>query len=393
MDSTQNELVGSASIGTDDEHQMYAPARILDDDSGFTLDCAYVELGANMVSRGRDTCSNAMKHVSVSATRGHSESMNTSTVWGIELCPNTLEKEETEQLYSYHDDGLPNNFSMDQMDFEPDNPCDYTPNNGEHIMGYHVATPGTPQQVTTPSSHPRVVQTPQGPALLLTTSMTAPVPQVPSPLAHHRGNAQHRKFQRWCDNEDAILRYAVSCDDEARPNWRKISKNFFAGSRSPLQCKSRWTKSLQPGIVIGNWQEHEDTTIRQLREAGARWSHIAEQLPGRIAEHIRDRYVNFLDPDLKKTPWTKSEDQILYQQQKLHGNKWTTIAKSLPGRSENAVKNRWHNAKMTQRRRMRRHALERTLESRSLRARQHVENPYPEDDSLADVNQTETVDV
>jgi hypothetical protein len=39
----------------------------------------------------------------------------------------------------------------------------------------------------------------------------------------------------------------------------------------------------------------------------------------------------------------------MYDAQKRLGNKWTTIAALLPGRSMNAIKDRWHNAKMMQR--------------------------------------------
>lgn len=102
-----------------------------------------------------------------------------------------------------------------------------------------------------------------------------------------------------------------------------------------------------------------------------KWSGIAERLPGRIGEHIRERYVNFLDPSLKRAPWTQQEDDILCQQQRRLGNKWTEISKYLPGRSENSVKNRWHNAKMTQRRRMRKQAAERTRLEQHRTARLH----------------------
>jgi len=76
----------------------------------------------------------------------------------------------------------------------------------------------------------------------------------------------------------------------------------------------------------------------------------------RKVEQVRNRYNNHLDPrlaPLKNAPWTDHEKQILYDAQKTLGNKWVTIAKLLPGRSENDVKNQWYNAKNRSRRAMR----------------------------------------
>lgn len=90
------------------------------------------------------------------------------------------------------------------------------------------------------------------------------------------------------------------------------------------------------------------------QQLGLGWPKIASHLPGRVAEQVRDRFVNQIDPARQTTSWTVEEDKLLTELQSKHGNKWTYISKLMPGRSENAIKNRWYNRKTQQRRAMRR---------------------------------------
>jgi hypothetical protein len=101
---------------------------------------------------------------------------------------------------------------------------------------------------------------------------------------------------------------------------------------------------------------------------GFKWIDIAKGLPGRTGEHVRERYVNVLDDKLKKTCWTAEEDRILFQYQRLLGNKWSEIRKLLPGRSDNSIKNRYHNRRNAHMRRLKRESLEKKGCPSSLRA-------------------------
>jgi hypothetical protein len=72
------------------------------------------------------------------------------------------------------------------------------------------------------------------------------------------------------------------------------------------------------------------------------WKKIARLMETRNGRQCRERYNNYLNPNLNQSPWTPEEDQLLLAQFSYHGPKWNTIAKAFRNRSDMSLRNRWH---------------------------------------------------
>jgi hypothetical protein len=68
------------------------------------------------------------------------------------------------------------------------------------------------------------------------------------------------------------------------------------------------------------------------------WTLIANEMSNlygfrtRSGKQCRERWHNHLDPGINKDYWTEKEENVLFMKHMEYGNKWSDIAKFLPGR-------------------------------------------------------------
>eukprot|EP00750_Incisomonas_marina_P025627 INCI5597.2.p1 GENE.INCI5597.2~~INCI5597.2.p1 ORF type:complete len:505 (-),score=82.62 INCI5597.2:1113-2627(-) len=151
-------------------------------------------------------------------------------------------------------------------------------------------------------------------------------------------------IRRWTQKEDQLLFQAIAKFGEK--DWESVARHV--GTRKGLRCRQRWMNTLKPGHVKGKWTTDDDAQLVSLvkREEATRgkghikWSVVASQIEGRNIKQVKERWSNYLDPNVRKDDFTPEEDAFLVAKKEA-GMGWSAIAKLLKTRVANQLKNRY----------------------------------------------------
>jgi len=156
--------------------------------------------------------------------------------------------------------------------------------------------------------------------------------------ANGRNSAERKE---WTVSEDAIIRASVATHG---CRWRKIAAQL--PGRSDDAVRNRWNRLKDMGADSANASAGTavtaaaDAPVSLPLPAGMAPVSIGGTAGASASSSSRGRSEGASKPE--RVSWTKAEDETILSSVRELGHKWNKIAERLPGRTDHAIRNRFH---------------------------------------------------
>ncbi|XP_040927933.2 snRNA-activating protein complex subunit 4 isoform X2 [Betta splendens] len=150
---------------------------------------------------------------------------------------------------------------------------------------------------------------------------------------------------RWSQQE--VQQLKVISRRHGERHWETIAQELGT-ARTAFMCLQTFQRFVSDSLRRRTWTPAEDALLRELVDKMRignfiPYTQMSYFMKGRDPAQLIYRWNQVLDPSLKKGPWTKQEDQLLLEAVSRYGEKnWWKIRLEVPGRTDSACRDRYH---------------------------------------------------